>query len=71
VLTAFVEEPEPGSPYGVKGIGEHATIAAAPAIVSALRAATGRPLERLPVTPDDLLGLHEPALPERELTEAR
>jgi CO/xanthine dehydrogenase Mo-binding subunit len=55
----------------VKGIGEHATIAAAPAIVSALRAATGRPLERLPVTPDDLLGLHEPALPERELTEAR
>ena len=57
VVSEFVEEPEPGAPYGVKGIGELATVAATPAIVAALRAATGRELNRVPVTPDDLLGL--------------
>jgi CO/xanthine dehydrogenase Mo-binding subunit len=61
VISEFVEVPEPGSPYGVKGIGELATVAATPAIVAALRAATGRVLNRVPVTPDDLLGLREPA----------
>lgn len=62
VVTEFVEEPEPDAPYGVKGIGELATVAATPAIVAALRAATGRELNRVPVTPDDLLGLRPPAL---------
>jgi CO/xanthine dehydrogenase Mo-binding subunit/aerobic-type carbon monoxide dehydrogenase small subunit (CoxS/CutS family) len=61
VVAEFVEVPEPGAPYGVKGIGEHPTIAATPAIVAALRAATGRPLNRVPVTPEDLLGLRPPA----------
>ncbi len=61
IVTEFVEEPEPGAPYGVKGIGELATIAATPAIVSALRAATGRTLNRVPVAPDDLVGLRPPA----------
>ena len=61
IVTEFVEVPEPGAPYGVKGIGEHPTIAATPAIVSALRAATGRALNRVPVTPDDLVGLRPPA----------
>ncbi|HET7515362.1 MAG TPA: molybdopterin cofactor-binding domain-containing protein, partial [Gaiella sp.] len=61
VVTEFVEVPEPGAPYGVKGIGEHATIAATPAIVAALRAATGHPLNRVPVAPEDLLGLRPPA----------
>ena len=61
VVCEFVEEPEPGAPYGVKGIGELATVAATPAIVSALRAATGRPLNRVPVAPDDLVGLRPPA----------
>ena len=61
VISAFVEDPEPGAPYGVKGIGEHGTVVATPAIVSALRAATGRTLNRVPVAPDDLLGLRPPA----------
>ncbi len=61
VVTEFVEEPEPGAPYGVKGIGELATVVATPAIVAALRDATGRTLNRVPVTPDDLVGLREPA----------
>jgi CO/xanthine dehydrogenase Mo-binding subunit len=61
IVSAFVEVPEPGAPYGVKGIGELPTVAAAPAIVAALRAATGRELNRVPVAPDDLLGLRAPA----------
>jgi CO/xanthine dehydrogenase Mo-binding subunit len=61
VLSEFVEQPEPGAPYGVKGIGELATVAATPAVASALRAATGRTLNRVPVTPDDLVGLRPPA----------
>jgi CO/xanthine dehydrogenase Mo-binding subunit len=61
VVTEFVEEPEPGAPYGLKGIGELATVVATPAIVAALRDATGRRLNRVPVTPDDLVGLCEPA----------
>ena len=64
IVIDFVEDPEPGAPYGVKGIGELPTVASAAAIVAALRHATGRPLNRLPVRPDDLLGLRPaPARP--------
>ena len=61
IESVFVEVPEPGAPYGLKGIGELATVAATPAIVAALRAATGRPLNRVPVRPDDLVGIRPPA----------
>ena len=61
VVVDFVEVPEPDAPYGVKGVGELATIAVTPAIVAALRAATGRTLNRVPVRPDDLVGLCPPA----------
>ncbi len=57
IVVDFIEHAEPGAPYGVKGIGELPTVVAAPAIVAALRHATGRALNRLPVRPDDLLGL--------------
>jgi CO/xanthine dehydrogenase Mo-binding subunit len=60
VVTEFVEVPEPGAPYGVKGIGELGLVAATPAIVAALRAATGRRLNRAPVSPDELVGLRPP-----------
>jgi len=57
VDTFAVEEPDPGVPYGLKGIGEAPTIASTAAIVAALRDATGHELNRVPVTPDDLAGL--------------
>ena len=60
VVTEIVEAPEPDVPYGVKGAGENATIVATAAIVSALRHATGRELNRAPVRPDDLVGLVPP-----------
>ena len=61
VLSVAVEVPEPGSPYGLKGVGESPTIVATAAIAGALRAATGRELNRVPVTPDDLAGLTDGA----------
>ena len=61
IVSEFVEVPERGAPYGVKGIGELPTVVAAAAVASALRQATGRPLNRLPIRPDDLIGLREPA----------
>lgn len=57
VVSVLVEEPEPGAPYGVKGVGEPSTVVSTAAIVAALRNATGRALNRVPVTPDDLVGL--------------
>lgn len=57
VVSELVEEPEPDAPFGVKGVGEPPTVVATAAIVSALRDATGRKLERVPVRPDDIVGL--------------
>ena len=51
---ALVEEPEPGAPFGAKGVGEPPTISSTPAVVAAIRAATGRPLDRVPVRPQDI-----------------
>jgi CO/xanthine dehydrogenase Mo-binding subunit len=57
VESVFVEVPEPSAPYGVKGVGEPPTVVSTAAIVSALRDATGRELTRVPVRPDDIVGL--------------
>ena len=48
---------DPDSPYGLRGIGEPPTISSTPAVVAALRAATGRPLTRVPVSPNEMVGL--------------
>ena len=54
VESVLIEDPEPGAPYGVKGVGEPPTVVSTAAIVAALRAATGRELTRVPVKPDDI-----------------
>src|SRR6188768_1786653 len=54
VAIELIEVPEPDAPYGVKGVGEPPTVVSTAAIVSALRNATGRPLRRVPVRPDDI-----------------
>ena len=51
---ALIEDPEPDQPYGAKGVGEPPTVVSTAAIVAALRAASGRPLTRVPVRPDDI-----------------
>ncbi|HEY7432186.1 MAG TPA: xanthine dehydrogenase subunit D [Streptosporangiaceae bacterium] len=57
MLSVAVEQPDPGAPYGLKGVGEAPTITSTAAIAAALRDATGRELNRVPVTTDDLAGL--------------
>jgi CO/xanthine dehydrogenase Mo-binding subunit len=57
VESVLVEVPEPDAPYGVKGVGEPPTVVSTAAILSALRDATGRELTRVPVRPDDIVGL--------------
>jgi len=56
VDVTFIEEPEPGAPFGAKGVGEPPTISSTPAVVAAIRAATGRALTRVPVRPHDITG---------------
>jgi CO/xanthine dehydrogenase Mo-binding subunit len=55
--SVILELPHPSAPYGVTGVGELACISATPAIIAALRTATGRALTRVPVRPVDLLDL--------------
>jgi CO/xanthine dehydrogenase Mo-binding subunit len=57
VAADLVEEAEPDAPYGAKGVGEPPTVDSTAAIVAALRDATGRELTRVPVRPDDIVGL--------------
>jgi CO/xanthine dehydrogenase Mo-binding subunit len=57
VVSELIEEAEPDAPYGVKGVGEPPTVVSTAAVVAALRAATGRELTRVPVRPDDIIGL--------------
>ena len=54
VRTYLIEDAEPTGPFGAKGVGEPALIATAPAILSAIRHATGARLTRLPVLPHRL-----------------
>jgi CO/xanthine dehydrogenase Mo-binding subunit len=49
------EFPHPDSPYGLNGVGEPPSLSSTPAIVNALRDATGLDLPRAPVRPADLI----------------
>jgi CO/xanthine dehydrogenase Mo-binding subunit len=57
VQSVLIEDPEPDAPYGVKGVGEPPTVVSTAAVVAALRDATGRELTRVPVKPDDIVGI--------------
>ncbi len=61
VSATLVEQPEPGAPYGAKGVGEPPTISSGPAVLAAIRDATGLPVTRAPVRPEDI------ALSDREV----
>ncbi|HEV7176470.1 MAG TPA: 2-oxo-4-hydroxy-4-carboxy-5-ureidoimidazoline decarboxylase, partial [Solirubrobacteraceae bacterium] len=52
-----LEHADPEAPYGLKGVGEPPHISTPPAVVAALRAASGRPLTRIPVRPEHIVGL--------------
>jgi CO/xanthine dehydrogenase Mo-binding subunit len=54
VVPILVEVPDPEGPYGAKGLGEHVLIPTAPAILNAIRFATGIEVDRVPVLPHRL-----------------
>jgi CO/xanthine dehydrogenase Mo-binding subunit len=61
VGSIVLELADPDTPYGLRGVGEMPSLSSTPAVLAALRAATGRPLTRVPVRPDHLIGLQEDA----------
>ena len=52
VESVILEEPDAFGPFGAKGLGEHVLVATAPAILNAIRDATGAVIRNLPATPD-------------------
>jgi len=57
VHSVLLEEEGGWGPFGAKGIAESPTISSTPAIVAAIRNAIGRDLHRVPVRPEDIVGL--------------
>jgi xanthine dehydrogenase D subunit len=54
MIVDVLELADPHSPYGLRGVGEPPTISSTPALVAAIRAATGLALTRVPVRPEHL-----------------
>jgi CO/xanthine dehydrogenase Mo-binding subunit len=54
VESLLVEVPDPEGPFGAKGLGEHVLIPTAPAILNAIRHATGAEIDRVPALPHRL-----------------
>ena len=57
VALEVLELADPEAPYGLRGVGEPPTISSTPAVVAAVRAATGAALTRVPIRPDHIVGL--------------
>lgn len=51
-----LELADPNAPYGLRGMGEAPTLSSTPAVVAAIRQATGLALKRVPVRPEHLTG---------------
>ena len=55
IVSILVESNDPHGAYGIKGVGEHTLIPTAPAILNAIRDATGAVITKLPATPEQVL----------------
>ncbi len=53
--TVLVEVPNPGHPYGVRGVGETPIVPPAAAVANAIYHATGARMTALPISPPRLL----------------
>lgn len=51
IETIIVEEPDAHGPFGAKGLGEHVLIPTAPALLNAIKHATGVRIHQVPATP--------------------
>ena len=55
IKTIIVEVADGHGPFGAKGLGEHVLIPTAPAILNAIRHATGARIRQVPATPDRVM----------------
>jgi len=55
IESILVEVPDSEGPFGAKGLGEHVLIPTAPAILNAIRHATGVLVTKVPATPSRIL----------------
>jgi aldehyde oxidoreductase len=55
IESILIEVPDPEGPFGAKGLGEHVLIPTAPAILNAIRHATGVLVRKVPATPTRVL----------------
>ncbi|MEW9918769.1 molybdopterin-dependent oxidoreductase [Marimonas sp. MJW-29] len=55
VVSILIEKPDPEGPMGARGLGEHVLIPTAPAILNAIRDASGARVTRLPALPHRVL----------------
>jgi aldehyde oxidoreductase len=55
IESIIIEVPDPEGPFGAKGLGEHVLIPTAPAILNAIRHATGVLVTKVPATPTRVL----------------
>ncbi|MEP9386827.1 molybdopterin-dependent oxidoreductase [Mesorhizobium sp. KR9-304] len=55
IESILVEVPDPEGPFGAKGLGEHVLIPTVPAILNAIRHATGVLVTKVPATPTRVL----------------
>jgi CO/xanthine dehydrogenase Mo-binding subunit/aerobic-type carbon monoxide dehydrogenase small subunit (CoxS/CutS family) len=55
IESILVEVPDPEGPFGAKGLGEHVLIPTAPAILNAIRHASGAKIAKVPATPSRVL----------------
>lgn len=63
VVSHLIEVPDPEGPMGAKGLGEHVLIPTTPAILNAIRHATGAVQKQLPARPDRVLAALKAANP--------
>ena len=54
IETIIIEEPDAHGPYGAKGLGENVLIPTAPALLNAIKDATGVRITQVPATPSRL-----------------
>ena len=55
VTSILIEKPDPEGPMGAKGLGEHVLIPTAPAILNAIRHASGARITKVPALPHRVL----------------
>ncbi len=55
VTSILIEKPDPEGPMGAKGLGEHVLIPTAPAILNAIRHASGAEVTKVPALPHRVL----------------